>query len=174
VTAGAIESLAENFSDGVVAPVFWGVIFGLPGMLAYKALNTADSMIGHRTEKYLHFGSVAARADDIANFIPARLSGFVIAIAAFFGLQTRMAAALRVMPDILKRRWRERLAFDCQDRACMTEKRLKNPGLVLIWHHPLARTSHARLVFLSRRAAFCSGWLRVRLDCCFSWVSRQF
>jgi adenosylcobinamide-phosphate synthase len=97
VTAGAIESLAENFSDGVVAPVFWGVIFGLPGMLAYKALNTADSMIGHRTEKYLHFGSVAARADDIANFIPARLSGFVIAIAAFFGLQTRMAAALRVM-----------------------------------------------------------------------------
>jgi adenosylcobinamide-phosphate synthase len=97
VAAGAIESLAENFSDGVVAPVFWGMIFGLPGILAYKALNTADSMIGHRTEKYLHFGSVSARADDIANFIPARLSGFIIAIAALLGSKSRMAVALRVM-----------------------------------------------------------------------------
>jgi adenosylcobinamide-phosphate synthase len=97
VAAGAIESLAENFSDGVVAPVFWGVIFGLPGMLAYKALNTADSMIGHRTEKYLHFGSVSARADDIANFIPARLSGIIIAIAALMGSKIRMGAALGVM-----------------------------------------------------------------------------
>jgi adenosylcobinamide-phosphate synthase len=97
VAAGAIESLAENFSDGVVAPVFWGVIFGLPGMLAYKALNTADSMIGHRTEKYLHFGSISARADDIANFIPARLSGVIIAFAALFGSRSRMGAALGMM-----------------------------------------------------------------------------
>ncbi|NKB21433.1 MAG: cobalamin biosynthesis protein CobD [Alphaproteobacteria bacterium] len=84
VAAGAIESLAENFSDGVVAPVFWGVVFGLPGVLAYKALNTADSMIGHRTEKHLHFGSVSARADDVANFIPARLSGLIIWAAILF------------------------------------------------------------------------------------------
>jgi len=97
VAAGAIESLAENFSDGVVAPVFWGVIFGLPGILAYKALNTADSMIGHRTEKYLHFGSVSARADDIANFIPARLSGVIIAFAALIGSKTRVGTSLRVM-----------------------------------------------------------------------------
>jgi adenosylcobinamide-phosphate synthase len=97
VAAGAIESLAENFSDGVVAPVFWGVIFGLPGMLAYKALNTADSMIGHRTDKYLHFGSVSARTDDIANFIPARLSGGIIAIAALMGSNSRVGVALGVM-----------------------------------------------------------------------------
>ena len=96
VAAGAIESLAENFSDGVVAPVFWGAIFGLPGVLACKAINTADSMIGHRTEKYLHFGSVAARADDIANFIPARLSGLIIWVAACFNAtawRTMMADA---------------------------------------------------------------------------------
>ena len=97
ISAGAIESLAENFSDGVVAPVFWGVLFGLPGMLAYKALNTADSMIGHRTEKYLHFGSVSARADDIANFIPARLSGILLAGVALIGSKTRFGSCLRVM-----------------------------------------------------------------------------
>ncbi len=96
IAASAIESLAENFSDGVVAPVFWGAIFGLPGVLAYKAVNTADSMIGHRTEKYLHFGSVVARADDIANFIPARLSGLILWVAACFNAtawRTMMADA---------------------------------------------------------------------------------
>ena len=82
VSRAAIESLAENFSDGVVAPAFWYVLFGLPGILAYKMLNTADSMIGHRTEKYLDFGRWSARADDFANFIPARLSVLVIALGA--------------------------------------------------------------------------------------------
>jgi adenosylcobinamide-phosphate synthase len=81
ISRGAIESLAENFSDGVVAPVFWGAIFGLPGILAYKALNTADSMIGHRTPRHLHFGSVAARLDDVANYIPARLAAVLICLA---------------------------------------------------------------------------------------------
>jgi len=83
VSRAAIESLAENYSDGVVAPVFWGLIFGLPGVLAYKALNTADSMIGHRSPRYLHFGKIAARLDDIANFFPARLSGAVFCVSAF-------------------------------------------------------------------------------------------
>jgi adenosylcobinamide-phosphate synthase len=83
VARGALESLAENFSDGVVAPAFWALLFGLPGILAYKALNTADSMIGHRSGNYLHFGRLAARLDDIANFIPARLAGAILCLAAW-------------------------------------------------------------------------------------------
>ena len=79
----AIESLSENFSDGVVAPIFWYVVGGLPALIAYKALNTSDSMIGYLTDKYADFGWCAARFDDAANFIPARLSAFIITIAAF-------------------------------------------------------------------------------------------
>lgn len=84
VSRAAIESLAENFSDGVVAPVFWAAILGLPGLLAYKALNTADSMIGHKTPRHRYFGWAAARLDDFANFIPARLSGAIVCLAALF------------------------------------------------------------------------------------------
>ena len=82
VCRGAIESLAENFSDGVVAPAFFYLLGGLPGLLAYKALNTADSMIGHRTARYRDFGWATARLDDVANFVPARLSALLIALAA--------------------------------------------------------------------------------------------
>ena len=82
VSRGALESLSENFSDGVVAPVFWALLFGLPGILAYKAVNTADSMIGHRSAQYLHFGRVAARLDDVANYVPARLAGALLCLAA--------------------------------------------------------------------------------------------
>ena len=78
----AIESLSENFSDGVVAPAFWYAILGLPGLLAYKMLNTADSMIGHKDERHLHFGRAAARLDDIANWIAARLSAVLIVLSA--------------------------------------------------------------------------------------------
>jgi adenosylcobinamide-phosphate synthase len=97
VSRGAIESLAENFSDGVVAPVFWAALFGLPGILAYKALNTADSMIGHRSDKYLHFGRIAARMDDIANFVPARIAGPLIALAALPLPRMSAARGLRTM-----------------------------------------------------------------------------
>ncbi len=82
VSRAAIESAAENFSDGVVAPVFWFVLFGLPGILAYKLVNTADSMIGYRTEKYEQFGWAAARLDDVMNYIPARISAGLILLAA--------------------------------------------------------------------------------------------
>ncbi|MEN0087658.1 MAG: adenosylcobinamide-phosphate synthase CbiB [Pseudomonadota bacterium] len=82
IARGAIESLAENFSDGVVAPVFWYVVAGLPGLLAYKFLNTADSMIGHKTGRHLHFGRAAARLDDLVNWVPARLSALLVALAA--------------------------------------------------------------------------------------------
>ncbi len=83
IARGAIESAAENLSDGVVAPAFWFAIGGLPAMAAYKALNTADSMIGHRTPRHEAYGWAAARADDLANWIPARLTG--LAIAALHG-----------------------------------------------------------------------------------------
>lgn len=82
VCRAAIESCAENFSDGVVAPVFWLALLGLPGLLTYKAINTADSMIGHRTMRHESFGWAAARLDDLVNFIPARLSGLLLAVAA--------------------------------------------------------------------------------------------
>jgi len=82
VGRAAIESLAENFSDGVVAPVFWFLLLGLPGICAYKAVNTLDSMIGHRSPRYRAFGWAAARLDDVANLLPARLAGLLIAIAA--------------------------------------------------------------------------------------------
>jgi adenosylcobinamide-phosphate synthase len=84
VARAAVESTAENFADGVVAPLFWGVLFGLPGMAAYKAINTLDSMIGHRSPRYLHFGRFAARLDDLANWLPARLAALVILAAALF------------------------------------------------------------------------------------------
>jgi adenosylcobinamide-phosphate synthase len=87
VSRAAVESLAENFSDGVVAPVFYAVFLGLPGILAYKAINTADSMIGHKSERYLYFGRFAAVLDDVVNWVPARLSAFII------------AAGARLMPD---------------------------------------------------------------------------
>ena len=82
VCRAAIESLAENFNDGVVAPAFWYAALGLPGLLAYKMINTADSMVGHRDERYLWFGRVAAQIDDLANWLPARLSVLLIAIGA--------------------------------------------------------------------------------------------
>ncbi len=79
INRAALESLAENASDGVIAPLFWGVLFGLPGLVGYKALNTADSMIGHRNARYEHFGWAAAKLDDLANLIPARLTALLIA-----------------------------------------------------------------------------------------------
>jgi adenosylcobinamide-phosphate synthase len=82
VSRAALESLAENLSDAVTAPLFWGLIFGLPGLIAYKAINTADSMIGHRTPRHESFGWAAARFDDLLNLIPARLCGAIIVGAA--------------------------------------------------------------------------------------------
>jgi adenosylcobinamide-phosphate synthase len=82
IARAAIESLAENASDGVVAPVFWGALFGLPGIAGYKAINTLDSMIGHRTSRHEAFGWAAARIDDVANLVPARLTALLFALLA--------------------------------------------------------------------------------------------
>jgi len=90
IARAATESLAENTSDGIVAPLFWGVIFGLPGIAAYKAINTLDSMIGHRTPRHEAFGWAAARIDDVANLIPARLTGVLFAVVS---IRPRIALA---------------------------------------------------------------------------------
>jgi adenosylcobinamide-phosphate synthase len=82
VAAAALESLAESFNDGVVAPAAWLAVGGLPGLFAYKAINTADSLIGHREPRWRAFGWAAARSDDLANLAPARLAGLLIAAAA--------------------------------------------------------------------------------------------
>lgn len=82
VRTAALETLAENLSDGVIAPLFWLAVLGVPGMVAYKMVNTLDSMIGYRTERYKDFGCWAARIDDIANYIPARLTAVLMVIAS--------------------------------------------------------------------------------------------
>ena len=82
VRTAALETLAENLSDGVIAPLFWLALLGTPGMLAYKMVNTLDSMIGYRTERYKAFGCWAARIDDVANYIPARLTAVLMVVAS--------------------------------------------------------------------------------------------
>jgi adenosylcobinamide-phosphate synthase len=82
VRTAALETLAENLSDGVIAPLFWLALLGVPGMLAYKMVNTLDSMIGYKTERYRQFGCWAAHIDDIANYIPARLTALLMVVAA--------------------------------------------------------------------------------------------
>lgn len=95
ITRAAIESLAENASDGVIAPLFWGLVAGLPGITIYKLVNTADSMWGHRSERYEWFGKTAARLDDLVNLIPARLTGILFCVASLSVGRSR--AAFRVM-----------------------------------------------------------------------------
>ncbi|MGY9037524.1 MAG: adenosylcobinamide-phosphate synthase CbiB [Rhodobacterales bacterium] len=92
IARASLESLAENASDGVVAPVFWGVVLGLPGLVGYKAINTMDSMIGHRSARYRHYGMVAARLDDLVNLIPARLTGLLFVLVS--GHTQRAAAVM--------------------------------------------------------------------------------
>jgi adenosylcobinamide-phosphate synthase len=84
VRTAALETLAENLSDGVIAPLFWFLLLGPAGMLAYKMVNTLDSMIGYRTERYRDFGCWAAHIDDIANYIPARLTALLMLLAGIF------------------------------------------------------------------------------------------
>jgi len=93
VSRAAIETLAENASDGIIAPLFWLVIFGLPGIALYKAINTADSMIGHLNDRYRDFGWASAKLDDIVNWIPARLTAVLFTTACFFVPKASPSAA---------------------------------------------------------------------------------
>jgi adenosylcobinamide-phosphate synthase len=97
VSRAAIESLAENFSDGVVAPLFWMTVAGLPSALAYKAINTADSMIGHKTERHLAFGWACARLDDLVNLPSSRLSALWITLAGCLLRATNPREAVRAV-----------------------------------------------------------------------------
>jgi adenosylcobinamide-phosphate synthase len=97
VSRAAVESLAENFADGVVAPAFWLALFGLPGIVAYKAINTADSMIGHLTPRHSAFGWASARLDDLVNLPASRLAGLLIAAAAWTIPGARPHGAIRAM-----------------------------------------------------------------------------
>ena len=97
IRTAALETLAENLSDGVVAPLFWYALLGVPGMLAYKMVNTLDSMIGYRTERYRDFGCFAARIDDLANWIPARITALLMLVVA--GRPDRLRFLLRFGPQ---------------------------------------------------------------------------
>ena len=97
VSRAALESLAENFSDGVVAPLFWFLVAGLPGLLAYKAINTLDSMVGHRNTRYLYFGRIAARLDDVVNWPAARITGLLFCLCALLSPGSRGREAWAVM-----------------------------------------------------------------------------
>ena len=103
VARAAIESLAENFADGVVAPIFWYVLLGLPGLLGYKMLNTLDSMVGYRSPHYLHFGWASARLDDVANLLPARLAGLIMSLAVIFSPGGNPFKALTTMKSDARR-----------------------------------------------------------------------
>ena len=96
VTRAAVETVAENTSDGVIAPLFWLALGGLPLGMVYKAVNTMDSMVGYRNERYLFFGRAAARTDDAANHLPARLSALLMCLAAALLPGFRGRDALRI------------------------------------------------------------------------------
>ena len=93
VRTAALETLAENLNDGVIAPLFWLALLGVPGMVAYKMINTLDSMIGYRNERYLEFGRFAARLDDVAGWVPARLTAFLMLL---------VSGKLRLLPFVRK------------------------------------------------------------------------
>jgi len=153
VARAAIESLAENFSDGVVAPVIWMIIAGLPGAAIYKAINTADSLIGHQSPRYQAFGWAAARLDDLINLPASRLSVFlIIAAAAVTKESSAPAAAVTLVtiaprtPAILKRQWRARWTSRWQVRAPMTVflSRMRSWGMAAARQKLLTFERHSR------------------------------
>ena len=139
VVRGAVESVAENFSDAVVAPLFWYVVAGLPGLFAYKAVNTLDSMIGHRTERYRYFGTAAARLDDLVNLLPARLAGLYFVAAAWLLPGTNGGRAWRVMiRDARKHRspnagWQEAAVAGALDIAIAGPRRYPHETVDDAW-----------------------------------------
>jgi adenosylcobinamide-phosphate synthase len=127
VARAALESLAENTSDAIVAPVFWLALFGLPGIAIYKAINTADSMIGHKSARYLHFGWAAARLDDLVNLPCSRLTGFLFAGAASLTSPSRGADAFEFMMRDAKHHFSPNAGWPEAAMAGALEVRLGGP-----------------------------------------------
>jgi adenosylcobinamide-phosphate synthase len=134
----AIESAAENLSDGVIAPAFWFLLGGLPGMLLYKITNTADSMIGHRTPRHEEFGWAAARFDDLLNWVPARLTAALIALAHGRGVSAaiRRDAALHRSPNA---GWPEAAMAVVLDVALSGPRSYHGQRQEFPWVHPRGR-----------------------------------
>ncbi len=141
VSRAALESLAENTSDGIVAPALWYAVFGLPGLVLYKAINTADSMIGHKSEKYLHFGWAAAKLDDLVNLPASRLTGLLFCGAAgwwnaqkakaVFATMRRDAGKTRSRPTPVGRsqHWRQDWKFASVGPGVMMAKMVDLPWM---------------------------------------------
>lgn len=170
VARAAIESCAENFSDAVVAPVFWYVIFGLPGLMVYKTVNTLDSMIGHKSSRYRAFGWASARFDDLLNILPARLSGLLLALAAVFVGSAQPGRALRTMlRDARKHRspnagWPEGAMAGALDLALAGPRRY--PTYVV--EDPWIGTGRARATEMDVRRALTMLWVGCLLNA--GWV----
>ena len=138
VARAAIESAAENLSDGVIAPAFWFLIGGLPGLLLYKITNTADSMIGHRTPRFEQFGWAAARFDDLLNWIPARLTAALIALShgRLVSAEIRRDAALHRSPNA---GWPEAAMAVVLDVALSGPRSYHGQRKEFPWVHPQGR-----------------------------------
>jgi adenosylcobinamide-phosphate synthase len=174
VCRAAIESLAENFADGVVAPALWYALLGLPGLLAYKMLNTADSMIGHKSDTYVHFGWASARLDDIANWPAARLS---VLLLAFGALVTKgIGAARRTMDVSLRDHNLHRSPNSGWPEAAMAgalDIRLAGPRIYggQVIHEPMMHGSGRALA----NAADIAMGIRVFYDACQGlWIATGF
>ncbi len=144
VARAAIESTAENFSDGVVAPALFYLAFGLPGLFAYKALNTADSMIGHKNVRYADFGFVAAKLDDVANYIPARLSGLLLVAAAFLDRRAGRRSLQAMRADAAKHRspnagWPEAAMAGALDLSLAGPRTYEGETVPDTWMHAAGR-----------------------------------
>ena len=129
VTKAAVETVAENSSDGIIAPMFYMAIGGIPLMFLYKGINTMDSMLGYKNDKYLYFGRCAARLDDVANYIPARISGWLMALSTVFvGMDTEETAAIMQAPILprQKRLWQEHWMFSWQEMLIILVSYMKN------------------------------------------------
>jgi adenosylcobinamide-phosphate synthase len=173
----AIESLFENFADGVVAPVFWYALLGLPGLCALKAINTLDSMIGHRSERYRAFGEAAARLDTAVMLIPARLAGAIVALAAASVPGGNPFAGLRMMwRDAAKHRsmnagWPEAAAAGARGRALAGPRRygatmVDDPwigdGRARLTHDDVARALRLFAIACLLHAALAAFYLLLR------------
>lgn len=137
VTKAAVETVAENASDGVIAPMLYMAIGGVPLMFLYKGINTMDSMLGYKNDKYLYFGRIAAKLDDVANYIPARISGWLmVAGTVFTGMDTKMrqrstnvTGEIMQAPTLLRQRlpWPERWMYSLREMHIISGNYMKNP-----------------------------------------------